>query len=255
MDYPLYVVALCTLASIVAGAMNSIAGGGTVLTFPALMIALDPLMANGTSTIALLPGSMAGAWGFRRQLADVKPMLMKLIPPCLLGGIVGSLLVVMFPQDFSRIFPWLMLLATLLFLVQKPVQRWTGTGQVGTPKPGTLIAIIGLQFVIAVYGGYFGAGMGILMIATLGFMGFAKLTEVNAVKTVLASIINAVTVVIFVREGIVVWQLAIPMAAGAIAGGYLGARLALKLSKDAVRNVVVAIGVTVTVYFFYKQFS
>ncbi len=234
--------------------MNSIAGGGTVLTFPALILSgMTGLQANGTSTFAMLPGSIAGAWGFRRELKAVRPQLMRLIPPCLLGGIIGSILAISFEKAFEAIVPWLLLATTVLFLLQKPIQRWTGTGHIGTPTPRTLTFIMSFQFIIAIYGGYFGAGMGILMIATLGFMGFAKLTEVNAVKTVLASIINAVTIVIFIWKGIIIWNLAIPMALAAIVGGYLGARLALKLSKEAVRWVVIAIGVGVTIYFFAMQ--
>jgi uncharacterized protein len=254
-EYSLGTYLLATAAALAAGAINSIAGGGTVLTFPALLTALPPVYANATSTVSLLPGSTAGAWGFRREVHSVRKQLVYLIPPSIFGGVLGAYLVVLFPAKFDRIFPWLMLTATLLFLLQQPLQRRFGTPQSPEHARPFLPFIIACQFLIAFYGGYFGAGIGILMLSTLGFMGFADIHRVNGAKTVLSSIINAVSVVIFVADGLVVWALAIPMGMAAVVGGYAGARLARRLSKETVRRVVIAIGLSVTVYFFWKQLS
>ncbi|QVL33264.1 sulfite exporter TauE/SafE family protein [Telmatocola sphagniphila] len=254
MEYSFFTYLLCLVAALLAGVMNSIAGGGTVLTFPALLTTMNPILANGTSTFALLPGSLAGAWTFRGFLEPVRPILLKLIGPSILGAVIGSLLVILYPVQFGELYPWLMLLATLLFLLQKPIQRWTGIQHFQAPSSRTLSWIIGFQFLISIYGGYFGAGIGILMISTLGYMGFSNIVEINAVKTVLASIINFVTLIIFLFKGIIVWEMAIPMSFTAILGGYLGAVIAKKLSKEMVRTIVIFIGSTVTIYLFYKQF-
>lgn len=244
---------LTCLAALAAGAVNAIAGGGTLLTFPSLLGPIGGVLANATSTIALLPGSIAGAWGYRTQLAQVRPQLLQLILPSILGGILGSYLVVEFKRDFEQVYPWLMLLATFLLLMQRPMQRWMGTDIHTKPTRRAVAIIIFAQFLISVYGGYFGAGIGILMLSTLGFMGFPNIHAMNAAKTVLASIINFVTVVIFLWDGLVVWKLAIPMAVTAIIGGYLGARVAQKMTKETVRRIVVAIAVSMTIYVFWKQ--
>jgi uncharacterized membrane protein YfcA len=257
LDYPIQTYVLITLAALGAGIVNSIAGGGTLLTFPALMSAISGVEANATSTIALMPGSLAGAWGFRHEIKQVRTMLLRLIPPSFLGGWLGSELVIENKNNFEHVFPWLMLLATALFMMQKSIQRWTGTGHVGAPSRKTIFVIIGCQFLIGVYGGYFGAGIGILMLATLGFMGFENIHQMNLAKTILAFVINLITAINFVaaKEPIVVWPLAIPMICAAIVGGYLGARIARSLSKEVVRRVVTCIGLAVTIYFFWNLFS
>src|SRR5438445_5771536 len=219
-------VLLC-LAGFAAGVMNSIAGGGTLLTFPTLLTVVPPVVANATSTVALVPGSLGGAWGYRRQLRAASRWLAVLAPPSLAGGLVGSLLVTRLPPSyFDALVPWLILVATLLFMAQPLALRLTGGRPPGPPSGRTVVAVTVFQFFVAVYGGYFGAGIGILMLSALGLMGLADIHRMNAVKTVLAACINFVSVVIFAVEGDVDWLLALVMAAAAITGGYLGARTA-----------------------------
>ena len=244
------------LAAFCAGAMNAIAGGGTLLTFPALLAVLSPVLANGTSTMALLPGSMASGFGYRTELAKVRPMLMLLIAPSLLGGVCGALLVTRFPEQvFASLVPWLLLLAATLLMLQRPVARWIGAHPHEKPAATTKAAVIGFQFLVAVYGGYFGAGIGILMLSSLAFMGIADIHEMNALKAVLASIINGVSAVVFILEGKVVWRYAPVMIVFAIGGGYVGARLARKLPQQVVRSIVIAIGLGVAAYSFYKNLT
>jgi uncharacterized protein len=243
------------ISAFVAGAMNSIAGGGTLLTFPALLLTgIHPVMANATSTVALVPGSMAGAWGYRRELETTRRWLALLIPPCIIGGAVGTLLVTELDQKyFSFLIPWLILTATLLFLCQPLLTRITGIGKKHSEPAGpTLAAIVSFQFVVAVYGGYFGAGIGILMLSSLPFLGLSDIHRMNAVKTILAACINVVSVAVFAAKGQIVWSLGPVMAIAAIAGGYVGARLARRLKPIYVRRVVIAIGLVLSTYFFYR---
>ena len=254
-------VILCAFA-FVAGAMNSVAGGGTLLTFPALMTALAPFgtqagaVANATSTVALLPGSFAGAWGYRTELGESRPFVRRMLVPSLVGGLVGSILLAAFPQQFTALVPWLILTAAVLFLLQPVLVRVVRRRQKephGPPGPGTMIALQGFQFLIAVYGGYFGAGIGILMLTALGFMDVGDIHRMNGVKTILAVMINAVSVVVFIIGGLVHWPYALAMAAAAITGGYVGARVARRLPVTAVRWLVVTIGFGLAVYYFARH--
>ena len=243
-------------AAFFGGAINSIAGGGTLLTFPALLAVISPVLANGTSTMALLPGSIASGFAYRTELAKVRPLLLSLIAPSLAGGVCGALLVTRFPEQvFAHLVPWLLLVAATLLMLQRPVARWTGARPHDKPGASTKAAVIGFQFLVALYGGYFGAGIGILMLSSLAFMGVEDIHEMNGLKTVLASIINGVSAVVFVLEGAVVWRYAPVMIASSIAGGYVGARVARKLPTSAVRSIVIAIGLGVAAYSFYKMRS
>lgn len=261
-------IALC-LSAFFAGAMNSIAGGGTLLTFPALMTALAPLgpeiaatMANGTSTVALMPGSFAGAVGYRKELRECSQFIARMFIPSLAGGFIGAWLVGLAPSAFATLVPWLILTAAVLFVVQAPISKWL---KQRTPvegkqpehhEPGWIAQaiVIFFQFLIAIYGGYFGAGIGILMLSALGFMGVGNIHRMNAVKTFLAATINGASVVVFIQGGLVNWNYAIPMAAAAIVGGYVGARVARRLPTSIVRYAVIAIGFGLAVYYFTRQY-
>jgi uncharacterized membrane protein YfcA len=244
------------VAAFFAGGMNAIAGGGTLLTFPALLAVISPVLANGTSTLALLPGSIASAFAYRTELGRVRPMLMLLFAPSLAGGVCGALLVTRFPEQvFANLVPWLLLLAATLLMLQRPVAKWIGAHPHEQPASSTKAAVIGFQFLVAVYGGYFGAGIGILMLSSLAFMGIADIHEMNALKTVLASLINGISAVVFIVEGAVVWRFAPVMIAFSIAGGYVGARVARKLPQAVVRSIVIAIGLGVAAYSFYKNLT
>ena len=234
-------------SAFLAGAMNSIAGGGTLLTFPALMGVLPPAMANATSTVALLPGSLAGAWGYRAELASVRDTATMLLPASLLGGLLGAGLLVAYPDAFGALVPWLILTAAILFLVQPLVSKALKRNPHRVVSPAFVVAF---QFGVAVYGGYFGAGIGILMLAALGFLAIGNIHQMNAVKTLLAAAINAVSVVLFIAADLVEWKYALAMAAAAIAGGYAGARVARRLPAKVVRWVVVAVGFGLAAYYF-----
>jgi uncharacterized protein len=249
--------ALLCLAAFAAGVVNSIAGGGTLLTFPSLLTVLPDLLANTTSTVALVPGSVAAAWGYRRDLRGMGGWLWLLVFPSLFGGIVGALLLTRPQQSndyFKAIVPWLLLLAATLFLMQPAFTRWFGHSDETAPPAlwlRTLIVIF--QFFVAVYGGYFGAGIGVLMLSSLGLMGIGDIHRMNAVKSVLAACINGVSVLVFVMDGKVDWHYAPPMALAAIGGGYFGARLGRLLPRTLVRWVVILVGFGLAAYYFAKQ--
>jgi uncharacterized membrane protein YfcA len=255
-------VFLC-LTAVAAGAVNAIAGGGTLLTFPALLSILGTgatanVLANGTSTTALVPGALAGAWGFRSEVARLPRWTMLLVAPSLIGGVLGSVLAVCFPSAFKLLVPWLILTAAVLFALQPQISRWTGVGGPhSSPSDAqrNLPLAIGLQFFVAVYGGYFGAGIGILMLSVLGFMGLDDIQEMNALKNLLASLINGISAIVFVVSGCVDWHLAPEMAVASIIGGYMGARVSRRLNRAVVRSVVVGIGFTLASYYFYGQFK
>ncbi|MDX1980961.1 MAG: sulfite exporter TauE/SafE family protein [Bryobacteraceae bacterium] len=240
---------LLLAAAFLAGAVNAIAGGGTLLTFPSLLAVLSPVSANATSTVALLPGSLAAAWGYRTELARCRVHLVRLLPPSFLGGVLGSLLLIRMPERvFANLVPWLLIGASILLLLQKPVARWLGAHPHKAPSTGTVAAIVFFQFLVGVYGGYFGAGIGILMLSSLAFVGIHDIHEMNAVKSVLAATMNGVTVVIFALSGVIVWRYALVMAAAATLGGYAGARVARRLPAGSVRAIVVATGFAVAIY-------
>lgn len=240
-----------------AGIMNSIAGGGTLLTFPALLTVVPPVWANATSTVALVPGSVAGAWGYRREMHAARRWMALLIGPSLLGGLVGSLLVTRLdPKYFEAVVPWLLLLAATLFLVQPLVARLVGLSHEDAPVANTTMAAVVLfQFLVGIYGGYFGAGIGILMLSALSLMGLGDIHRMNALKTLLAAFINGISVAVFILEQKVAWQYVLTMAAAAIAGGYLGARVARRLNRNVVRWIVILIGFGMAGYFFYKRLA
>jgi hypothetical protein len=247
---------LLWLAAFFAGAINAVAGGGTLLTFPSLLAVLSPVAANATSTVALLPGSLASAWGYRSELDRTRPMLSKLWLPSLAGGALGALAVTRFPERvFASLIPWLLVLASTLLMLQKPVARWIGSHPHEKPAAGTALGVMGFQFLVGIYGGYFGAGIGILMLSALGFMGISDIHEMNGLKALLAAIINGVTVAIFLYEGAIVWRLAWVMIAAAILGGYAGARLARRTPPHMVRWFVVSVGFAVAGFSFYKQWN
>lgn len=230
--------------------MNAVAGGGTLLTFPALIgLGIPPLTANATSTVALWPGSAGSIWGYRRELAGARKWALAFAIPSVAGGLVGALLLLATDeQTFSDLVPWLVLGATALFIAQAPLSSWLrrrgaprsgeddGTGRI--PRP----SLLAFQFLIGIYGGYFGAGAGILMLAALGLMGLTNIHRMNGLKNWGGLCMNAVASVTFAVSGLVNWPVALAMAVGATGGGYLGSRTAQRVSQGTVRVVIVAIG-------------
>jgi uncharacterized membrane protein YfcA len=255
------ILLLCA-AAVIAGVVNSVAGGGTLLTFPALLYVLGgnedmAVVANATSTIALFPGSLAAVWGYRQDLKGTRSALLPLLLPSLIGGALGTWLVVSYPaKTFQLLVPWLILVATLLFMLQPSISRWTGIGQAHTaPTLGTKIGIVAFQFAVALYGGYFGAGIGILMLSSLALMGNSDIHRMNAIKSLLASLINGTSVALFVWQQKVDWKLAVPMIVAGMVGGFAGANFARRLNKNHIRYGVITIGLAVAVTYFVKVYG
>jgi uncharacterized protein len=255
--------AILCLAAFAAGVQNSLAGGGTLYTFPTLQRYLGDIMANGTSTVALVPGSIAGAWGFRSEVRQTpRRILLLLALPSLAGGVVGTLLVVKLPASyFQAMVPWLILTATLLFLFQATIAKMAGSHDLShEPRTVVFVAVMFFQFLVAIYGGYFGAGIGILMLSSLSLMGLGNIHRINALKTVLAACINVMSVIVFWIDGYfdqpwIAWHFALPMMVTAIIGGYLGARMARRMNRVLLRWLIIAIGFGLSAYYFWKRWA
>ena len=231
-----------------AGVVNSIAGGGTLITFPALIwLGLDAKVANATSTVALWPGLMGSLWGYRREMVSSRPYLVRLGLVSIAGGVVGTVLLIATPTlTFARLVPYLILFATILFTLQEPVSRWLKLHPSGTdPRTSWWIIALILQFLAAIYGAYFGAGNGILILAVLGLLGLNDIHLANGIKTFLAICLNVVAVIGFSISRLVDWPTALLMAVGAIAGGYFGASVARRVGQVIVRRAVIAIGLVI----------
>ncbi len=251
------------IAAILGGALNLVAGGGSFITLPTLIFTGVPSkIANATSTVALWPGSVASVSAYRKELATQNRVLLLVLGvTSLIGGLLGALLLLGTSQNtFVQLLPYLLLLATVLFAVSGPITtRLRARAATRAAKQTTQISwrtltiIALLQLVIATYGGYFGGGIGILMLATLGLMGMENIHEMNAVKTVLQSAINGVAVIAFIIAGAVVWLQAIVMIAGAIVGGFTAASFARRLDPRIVRGFVILVGVSMTIYFFLHK--
>ncbi len=268
------------IAALIGGAVNSIAGGGTLLTFPALVaLGVPPINANATSTIALWPGSLGSMWGYRWELKGARLWALGFAIPSVLGGATGAWLLLRTPAErFSVIVPWLVLGATFLFMAQRPVLAWFARepridAAGGAPRSAAddiggqyvpsaerdllltsrhpPIAILLYQYLVAVYGGYFGAGAGILMLAALGFMGLSNIHRMNGLKNWGGLCMNAVAATMFAFSSLVHWPVGVAMAAGAMSGGYIGSRAAQRVSQKLVRGAVVAIGLVSGVLLFF----
>ncbi len=236
-----------------AGFINSIAGGGTLLTFPALLFfGTPPVQANATSTVSLVVGTAGSIVAFREHLAEVRRWLIKFVPVSVLGGWLGSVLLTRTTDHvFAHLVPFLILFATVLFFLQSVFRRWFTLAS--TSKHSTWVAIV-FQFAVSVYGGYFGAGIGILMLASLGFLGLSDIHQMNALKNVLGSIINVVASLWFIASGIVNWPKAGVMIVGALIGYYAGAHVSLRVPQVVVRRVITGIGCVISAVMFYRQF-
>jgi uncharacterized protein len=251
---------LLAISAAAAGGINAVAGGGTLITFPALLLAGTPaVVANATSTLALVLGTGGGVFGYRRQLASVRPWLARFVLVSTGGGLLGAVLLTATGEAlFSHLVPFLLLFATVVFVAQGAFRRFAGFGTGGGPAlhphSRELWVAVLYQFLVAVYGGYFGAGIGILMLASLGFIGLTDIHEMNALKTVLGSLINLVAAGYFIFAGLIAWPKAGVMTVGAVAGYFLGAHYAQRISQQRVRQIITAIGFTITALLFYRQF-
>ncbi len=297
-------VAVLFAAGAFAGAINSVAGGGTLLTFPALLWTnMLATAANATSTFALLPGAMTSLWGYRKEVGTNYSTILKFMIPSLIGGVVGAFLLLSTPPEvFKRLVPYLILAATLLFVFQEPLSRYlrkkaeetrveagsleilsnsfqNEISAVASPEeaetpipavgstlnpvaeppeedsftPAAWVGAILFQFLVAVYGGYFGAGAGILMLASFGLMGFRNIHRMNGLKNINALCINVIASLMFIAHGLIKWDFFFVMAAGAGLGGYAGSGIAKKIGQKNVRRVVIIIGFSLTLTMLIKS--
>ena len=240
--------AVIFVAALGAGMVNSVAGGGTLISFPVLIwLGRNPILANATNATALWPGSLAGMVGFRRELKGSRRWVLLLSAPSLIGAALGAyLLLHTSSRTFSALVPYLILLATLLLAAQEVItRRMRQTAEHHKSHKWWAGAVI-FQFFVGIYGGYFGAGIGILMLAALGLLGLTDIHQMNGLKNLLTVYINGIAAIYFVMSGAVLWVDVLLMAAGAIVGGYSGAGLARKLGRRFVRYAVVAIGLSIT---------
>jgi len=245
-------------AAAAGGAINAVAGGGTLVTFPALLLFnTPPIVANATSTLALVVGTSGGIYGFRQHLPAVKPRLWRFTPVSLLGGLLGSVLLTFTSnKTFAKLVPFLILFATVLFLAQGAIRRLAKPQEERT-QPCNQRAVLGaifFQFLVAIYGGYFGAGIGILMLASLGFIGLGDIHEMNTLKTILGSLINLVAALWFIRAGLIHWPKAGVMTLGALAGYFLGSHFSQQIPQKRVRQIITLIGFALSAVTFYQQF-
>lgn len=255
MDTPLLHGLIIFAAAFIGGMMNSIAGGGTLVTFPVLLwLGLDPKMANATSTVALWPGLFGGLFGFRREMDDTRSLLVRLGITSVIGGGFGAWLLILTPsKTFAFLVPFLILFATALFILQAPITRRLGTKPHSeNPRARWWMGAIIFQFFSSMYGGYFGAGNGILMLAALGLLGLSDIHKANGIKNFLGICINFIAIISFSLARLVVWPDALLMAVGAVAGGYLGASTARRLGRVFVRRAVVIIGLTIGIVMLWR---
>ncbi len=259
-------VGLAILAAVtaIASAVNSVAGGGTILTFPVLTTLLPDtparmVIANATSTIGLWPGAMAAAWAYRGERTDQPAWARWLLLPSVAGALVGSALVLVLPPEwFAALVPWLILLSAVLFTVQPWVTgRAAAAAAAPDSRPQSVVVACGLQFLVAVYGGYFGAGIGILMLAMLGMLRLGDIHRLNAVKNVLGMVVNGAAALLFAGGSLlgaheVAWWHAGVMAAAAVAGGLAGSHVARRMPARIVRRLVAIIGFVLAGYYFLK---
>ena len=241
-----------------AGIINAVAGGGTLLTFPTLLaFGVSPVQANATSTLALVIGTGGGMFGNRQYIPAIMPWLSRFLPVSIVGGLIGSVMLTHTSnQIFAKLVPFLILFATLLFLAQGIFRRFAGShlDETGTSHPAHIWGAIFFQFLVSIYGGYFGAGIGILMLATLGFIGMHNIFEMNTLKTILGSLINLVAALWFIWAGLIDWPRAAVMTVGAVFGYYIGSNYSQRISQARIRQIITVIGFTISGVTFYKEF-
>ncbi len=231
--------------------MNSVAGGGSFLSFPALLFAGVPaIAANATNNAAMWVGTLGSARGYREEVAEHKHLLLPVLCVSVAGSLIGACLLLATPQAvFVRLIPWLLLFATIVFAASPLLTRRA----IAAPRHAPWQ--LAVQFFVAIYGGYFGAGMGILMLAVLAFSGLPSFNAQNAIKNVLSAAINGVALIPFVVARVVDWRFAVPMAIVALLGGYLGARIFRRVPQPIARAIVVLVGIAMTIVFFVRIFA
>ncbi len=243
-------------AGVLGGALNAVAGGGSFIAFPALMFAgVAPIAANATNTVALWVGVTASSGAYRKHLDISRRVMIPLAVISVIGAIAGAYLLLHTPaRTFLHVLPWLMLGATLLFMFGARLARGSGGSMAKDASNSALAVAVVFELVVAVYGGYFGGGVGILNLAMLAALGMTDIHAMNALKVVLGGIINGIAVITFVLAGAVVWKQGSVMIVGALFGGYFGAHYAQKLPPAWIRGFVVTVGTAMTAYFFWTGY-
>ncbi|PSH03434.1 MAG: sulfite exporter TauE/SafE family protein [Acidobacteria bacterium] len=245
------------ISAFLAGGINSVAGGGTLVTFPSLIaLGLPSIAANATSTVAIWPGSLGSMWGFRREIREINPRFLLLAIPSVIGGLVGALLLRRTPAAlFDHLVPFLILFATVLFSVQAPIQRRLQTTPHHEGKRSTTWVLCATlaQFMVGIYGGYFGAGMSIMMLTVLAFMGMEDILKMSALTSFLGFCTNGVASILFAVSHMVVWVYVLAMMFAALFGGYAAAGIARRIGRVAVRRFVISVGFTIAVALFIKM--
>ena len=243
-------------AGAVGGAINAVAGGGSFVAFPALLFTgVPPVPANATNTLALWVGTTASGGAYRMKLDIPRRVMIPLIVTSVIGGVAGALLLIKTPaQTFLKVLPWLMLGATLLFAFGKRLTGRISAGMSGETSRGSTIGATIFELAVALYGGYFGGGMGILNLAMLSALGMTDIHAMNKLKVILGSIINGVAAVAFIATGFILWPQAGVMTVGAIAGGYGAAHYAQKLPQSWIRGLVIAVVTFMSIYFFIRAY-
>lgn len=244
------------LAAGIAGTINAIAGGGSFISFPTLLfLGMPPVQANATNTVGLWPGLAASGAAYLRLLKVPARLLGPLLATALAGGLVGGLLLVKTPQrTFEYLIPWLLLAATLLFIFGNRIRAWAGHSAVlhdlQELSAFSIFWIALANLLIGIYAGYFGGGIGFVILAVLSAAGMHDVHNMNALRTVLAASMNASAVVTFIIAGAVFWPQCLVMIAGALSGGWFGAKFAQRADPRKMRMAIIALGVIMTTYFF-----
>ncbi len=241
---------LLVASAFFAGIMNAVAGGGSFLTFPALIFAgIPPIAANATSSTALLPATFASVWAYRNDFERIEGLPLWLITTVsVVAGAIGAALLLITPEStFVTLIPWLLLSATGVFAFGNTVALWARKYFTIGPK-----TVLVLQFLISIYGGYFGGGIGILMLAAFRIFGLTRLNAMNAMKTWLSGCLNAIAVAMFIVEREVYWRETVIMVLSSAVGGYAGAAVGRRIDPKIMRAVIITIGVALSVYFFVK---
>ena len=248
-------VATLFFVAVLGGALNAVAGGGTFLTFPALLFArIPPIIANATASVALWPASAASAFAYRKDLTTPRPTLVALLIASVVGAFIG-VMTLLHTSDaaFMRLVPFLLLAATLLFTFGGAISARLMKRSTASPLTGRTLALgVAAQGLIAIYGGYFGAGMGILMLSMMSLVGMTNIHGMNALRNILSVLINAVAVTVFVASGSIAWKPGVVMIIGGIIGGYWGAAGARRLDPKWVKRFVIAVAWSMTAYFFVR---
>jgi uncharacterized protein len=239
-------------AGLIAGALNSVAGGGSFISFPALLfLGLPPVVANATNNTAMWLGTLSSVGAYREELPRTGHRW-PAVAVSLFGSVLGAELLLNTPEaTFTRLIPWLLLFATVVFAASDRLRALAG--RTAAPVVGISGRLLPVLFAIAAYGGYFGAGIGILILAMLALSGWTHMLRMNAFKVLLAAAINGIAVVPFFLARRIAWEEALVLTIGAAIGGYLGARLARRLEPSVVRAFVVVVGACMTLYFFLRE--